>query len=160
MPPPSEHHAPEQITPKGLADYLEIMSKTALQAGISWRVIENKWPGIREAFHNFDPLAVACIDGSELDRLAVDKRVIRNRRKIEAIIDNARVAIDLEEAHGSFQNYLRSHGGFEPCVADLRKRFRFLGDFGAFYFLYVVGEEVPSYEDWCTSRGRTPMATQ
>ena len=152
-----EHRVPEQIIPKGLADYLEIMSKAALQAGISWRVVENKWPGIREAFHNFDPLAVASIDGSEMERLAADKRVIRNRRKLEAIVDNARAMIDIEEQHNGFQRYLRSHGGFEPTVADLRKRFRFLGDFGAFYFLYVVGEEVPSYEDWCASRGREPQ---
>jgi hypothetical protein len=40
----------------------------------------------------------------------------------------------------------------------MRKRFKFLGDFGAFYFLYVVGEPVPEYEVWCASRGRTPVA--
>ena len=42
-------------------------------------------------------------------------------------------------------------------MADLRKQFRFLGDTGAFYFLYVVKEEVPSYEDWCASRGVKPQ---
>ena len=45
-------------------------------------------------------------------------------------------------------------------MADLRKRFKFLGEMGAFYFLYVVGEEVPSYEDWCASRGREPMTAR
>ena len=76
----------------------------------------------------------------------------------EAIIENARQMLELEEQHGSFRNYLRSHGGFEGTVADLRRRFRFLGELGAFYFLWAVNEEVPSYEDWCASRGRTPHA--
>jgi hypothetical protein len=66
--------------------------------------------------------------------------------------------VELDEAHRGFRNYLRSHGGFEGTVKDLRKNFRFLGEMGAFYFLYVVGEEVPSYEDWCASRGRVPLA--
>jgi hypothetical protein len=39
-------------------------------------------------------------------------------------------------------------------VKDLRKRFKFMGDSGCFIFLYVVGEPVPSYDDWCASRGR------
>lgn len=154
----TEHRAPERINPRGLADYLEVMSKAVMQTGISWRVVEMKWPGIREAFHGFAPLAVASIDGGEMEALTADKRVIRNRRKLDAIVDNARTMLDLEEQHGGFQRYLRSHGGFEPCVADLRKRFRFLGDTGAYYFLWVVGEEVPAYEDWCASRGHAPHA--
>jgi hypothetical protein len=42
-------------------------------------------------------------------------------------------------------------------VKALRKRFKFLGESGAYYFLYVVGEQVPDYEAWCESRGVTPM---
>ena len=53
-----------------------------------------------------------------------------------------------------FKNYLQSHGGFEETVKDLRKRFKFMGDSGSFIFLYVIGEPVPSYDDWCKSRGR------
>ena len=151
----AEHRAPEKITPSGLSDYLEVMSKAVFQTGISWRVVDNKWPGIREAFRAFEPMAVASLNPDEFERLANDTRIIRNRKKIEAIMDNARVMIDLEEQHSGFRNYLRSHGGFDTTVADLRKRFRFLGETGAYYFLWVVGEEVPSYEDWCASRGIT-----
>lgn len=155
--PEATHHAPQQIQPNSLGDYLEVMSKAIFQTGISWQVVNNKWPGIREAFHNFDHRAVASFTEDNLAELCQDTRVIRNRRKIEAIIDNARLMLDLEEEHAGFQSYLRSHGDFEACVADLRKRFKFLGDTGAFYFLYVVGEQVPDYEDWCASRGRQPM---
>ena len=150
--------APEQIKPQRLGDYLEVMSKAVFQSGISWRVVDAKWPGIREAFRKFEPLAVASLTGKEMAALMDDKRVIRNRRKLEAIVDNARQMLDLEEQHDSFQRYLRSHGDFEACVADLRRRFRFLGDTGAYYFLWVVGEKVPDYEAWCASRGVTPMA--
>ena len=164
--------APEKIQPRSLADYLEVMSKSVFQTGMSWKVVEAKWPGIREAFRGFDPAAVVALTPDDLDALTKDTRVIRNRRKIEAIVHNAREMLEAEKTHGSpstlrlssgqagsgqgFRGYLRSHGGFEGTVADLRKRFKFLGDMGCYHFLWVVNEEVPSYEDWCASRGRTP----
>jgi 3-methyladenine DNA glycosylase Tag len=154
----AEHRAPEKIQPTSLADYLEVMSKAVFQTGISWKVVENKWPGIREAFHAFDAGAIASLTPEELDAITADPRVIRNRRKIEAIVENANAMLGLERQHGTFRSYLRSHGGFEETVKDMRKRFKFLGDMGAYYFLWVVDEVVPSYEDWCASRGRTPMA--
>jgi 3-methyladenine DNA glycosylase Tag len=43
-------HGPEKIRPQRLADYLEIMSKSVFQTGISWQVVDSKWPGIRKAF--------------------------------------------------------------------------------------------------------------
>lgn len=148
---------PKQIKPKTLGDYLEVMSKAAFQSGMSWAIVEKKWPGTREAFRDFDVLKVATLTTKQIDALADDVRLIRNRRKIDAIVHNARTLIELEEQYGSFRKYLRSHGGFEALVKDMRKRFKFVGDFGAFYFLYVVGEPVPEYEAWCASRGRTPM---
>ena len=142
-------HVPEQIEPRGLADYLETMSKSVFQTGISWRVVDSKWPEIREAMRDFDPDTIARFGDMELEELANDKRVIRNRRKLKAIVDNARQMIDLEAKHGSFRNYLRSH---DSTVKDLRKQFRFLGDTGCYHFLWVVNEEVPPYEEWQASR--------
>ena len=51
--------APERIDPGTLADYLEVMSKSVLQTGLSWRVVEAKWPDIRQAFRGFEPAVVA-----------------------------------------------------------------------------------------------------
>jgi len=45
--------APEQIVPKSLGDYLEIQTKAVFQSGMSWKVVESKWPTIREAFNEF-----------------------------------------------------------------------------------------------------------
>ncbi|NQW20504.1 MAG: DNA-3-methyladenine glycosylase I [Chloroflexi bacterium] len=74
--------APIQIVPKNLGDYLEIQTKTVFQSGMSWKVVEVKWPTIREAFHSFQIGAVAVMDGVAVDALADDRRVIRNRRKL------------------------------------------------------------------------------
>jgi len=150
--------APEQIDPRGLADYLDVMSRAVFQSGMSWQVVNAKWPGTHEAFRGFDPESVANLSPDEIDELARDGRLIRNRRKIEGVVQNARRMLDLERQHGSFKAYLASHGGFEETAADLVRRFKFLGDFGAYYFLYVVREPVPDYHAWCASRGRSVPA--
>lgn len=140
--------APKRIKPARLGDYLEVMSKAVFQSGISWKVVESKWPGIRAALRDFDAAAVASLTQKEIGELTADPRVIRSRRKIEGIVENARRMIEIEEAHGSFRNYLRSHADFESLVKDIRKQFKFLGDMGAYYFLYVIGEGVPPHEEW------------
>lgn len=140
--------APKQIRPKRLNDYLEVMSKAVFQSGISWKVIESKWPGFKAAFFDFDPVRIAELDPPDIDRLAEDTRIVRNRRKIEATVHNAQTMLDLEREHGSFKRYLRSKDEFDETVADMKKRFKFMGDTGAYYFLWVVGEQVPPHEEW------------
>ena len=147
--------APAQVNAQSVGDYLEVMCKSIFQAGMSWRVVESKWPELREAFRGFDADTVANLSEAELDELTSDRRVIRNRRKIEAVVQNARRMLDLEAKHRSFRNYLRSHDTFEETVTDLRKQFKFLGDTGCYMFLYVVGEEVPPHEEWMVTRQRS-----
>jgi 3-methyladenine DNA glycosylase Tag len=140
--------APPKIIPKSLADYLEVMSKAIMQTGISWRVVEAKWPGMKEAFFSFDPAKISHLTLAEIDALAEDIRIIRNRRKVEAIIGNAASLLELEAQYSGFQKYLRSFNSYELLVKDMRKRFKFLGEMGCYYFLWVVSEPVPSYEEW------------
>jgi len=147
---------PHKINPQSLSDYLDVMSKTTFQSGISWKVVDAKWPSTQEAFHGFNPEIVAEFAEPELDQLTNDTRVIRNRRKLEAVVANARRMLELEREHGSFRNYLRSHGGFDQTAADLKKQFKFMGEHGTYYFMYVVGEEVPDYGEWSAARGLTP----
>jgi DNA-3-methyladenine glycosylase I len=144
--------APKKIRPKGLGDYLEVMSKSAFQSGMSWQVVEAKWDGFQKAFKGFDPEKVAAFGSKDVKRLVEDKGIIRNRRKIEATIHNAQTCIDLEDEFGDFKKYLRSHDDFEALVKDLRKQLKFLGETGIYVFLYVVGEKVPSHEEWSKSR--------
>jgi 3-methyladenine DNA glycosylase Tag len=153
--PRREKGAPPQIKPKRLGDYLEVMSKAVFQSGMSWDVVEAKWPGTREAFGGFDAEAVARMSDREIDKLATDTRLIRNRRKIAAVVENANKLIALDAEHKGFRKYLRSFGGdYYALVKDLRKQFKFLGDTGCYMFLYVVGEPVPEYHEWRDSQGR------
>jgi DNA-3-methyladenine glycosylase I len=140
--------APTQIEPNGLADYLDVITRAVFQSGMSWRVVEAKWGGFSEAFAGFDPAAVAAYTDDDVERLAADTRIIRNRRKIEATISNAQAMLALDDQPGGFVGWLRSEDDFDATVAALRGEFRFLGDLGAYYFLYVVGEDVPSHEEW------------
>ena len=153
----SEHHAPQQVKPRALADYLDVMSKAAFQSGISWKVVEAKWAGTREVLAGFDPEILANWGDAEVDQAVTDTRLIRNRRKIQAVADNARSMLEIADTHTAFRKYLRSHEDFDATVKALRKRFKFLGESGAYYFLYVLGEQVPDYEEWCASRGVRPM---
>ncbi|MDA0797856.1 MAG: DNA-3-methyladenine glycosylase I [Chloroflexi bacterium] len=143
---------PEQITPTKLGDYLDVMSKAVFQSGISWRVVESKWAGTREVFRDFDPQTLTDLSPDEVDAMATDTRIIRNRRKVEAIITNARRMLELADEHGSFQAYLRSHPDFETLHKDLRKNFKFLRDMGVYYMLYLVGEQVPDHTEYMASR--------
>lgn len=144
----AEQTPPAQINPQSLDDYLEVMAKVVFQSGMSWQVVESKWQGIRQAFENFDSKKVADFNALDLEELGQDKRVIRNHRKLAAIVHNAQRMIDLEAEHGTFKKYLQSHGDFEATLKAMRKDFKFLGPFGVFYFLYVVKEDVPPYEQF------------
>ena len=139
---------PPQITPESLDDYLEIMSKSVFQSGMSWKVIESKWPSTREAFHDFDINKVANLTEEDIEALAQDTRVVRNYRKLAAIVSNAQKILELDKAHGSFQNYLRAHGDFDATLKAIRKDFKFMGPSGIYVFLYVVGEEVIPHDEF------------
>jgi 3-methyladenine DNA glycosylase Tag len=145
---PREKGAPKQVTPKSLDDYLEAMTKSAFQSGISWDVIHAKWPGFQEAFKAFDVNEVASMSPKDVDELVTDTRVVRNRAKIEATIHNAQALLDVAGDVKGFKKYLRSFGDYEALVKDMKKKFKFLGDSGCYIFLYTVKEKVPEYQEW------------
>lgn len=151
---PPHHEAPDQIVPQSLNDYLEVMTKAVFQSGMSWKVVNSKWPGFRAGFQGFDVAAVAAMDESAIDTLATNPAIIRNRRKIAATVHNAQRLIELEEEYdGDIRNYLRSHDDFYEALKDVRKQFKYMGDTGTYYWLYVLGEEVPDYGEFC-NRGK------
>ena len=138
----------DKIKVESLSDYLETMSKSVFQAGISWKVVESKWPGIKAAFHAFDPKKISKMTIDDIDALLQDKRIIRNRHKVEAIVSNAQRLLELDEKYGGFRKYLRSFRSFDETAKDLKKQFKFLGDMGVYHFLWVIGENVPEWEAW------------
>ena len=145
---------PDRITPKSAADYFEVITKAVFQSGMSWKVIESKWPGFSTAFDGFDPGRVAMFSPADVDRLAQDTGIVRNRRKIEATVSNANRLVELEQEHGGFGKFLASFSGFDEQWRALQKEFKFLGAFGAYYVLFVIGEEVPAHEDFRAQMGR------
>src|SRR3989442_14980380 len=143
---------PPKIRPKSLDDYLEQLSRCVFQAGISWRVVDAKWSGIKTAFRGFKVERVARMGAREIDTIVKDERVIRSRPKIAAVVHNARALLDLERAEG-FKRYLDSFTDYEALATDLKKRFKFVGDSGAYHFLYTVSHPVPDWRDWAKAHG-------
>jgi DNA-3-methyladenine glycosylase I len=84
----------------GEAAYLERLTLEAFQSGLSWATILHKRPAFREVFHGFDADAVAAFGRDDVERLMGDARIVRNRRKIEAAVVNARATVALREDGG------------------------------------------------------------
>ncbi len=127
-------------SPKNDDGYFEQMTRALFQAGLNWRVIENKWPTFQKAFAGFSIERVAKFDEKDVERLMKDEGVVRNEKKIRAAITNAKGYLRLREQSGSFRHYLDSFGGdHERLLADLQSRFRHLGESSARTFLWMVG---------------------
>ena len=106
------------------------------QAGLSWLTILKKRRGFRRAFEGFDPEVVARYGPRERRRLLADAGIIRNRLKVDAVIENARRVLLLRESHGSFARWLDAH---HPRERDeWRKLFRDT-------FLFTGGEIVGEF---------------
>jgi DNA-3-methyladenine glycosylase I len=128
------------------------MSRAIFSAGMSSKVIDAKWPGTIEAFDGFDAEKVAAYTPDDVERLVADARIVRNRKKVEATIANAGELIVVAREFGGVEHYLASFGSSDKVVADLHKRFKFLGESVARMFLYGVDFDVAAQEAWARAR--------
>lgn len=103
------------------ATQFEFLILESAQAGLSWSTVLHKRAGYRRAFAGFDPVKVARFTTRRIDRLVTDPAIIRNRRKIEAAVTNARVFLELQEAFGSFAAYIWGFVDDEPVVHHYRR---------------------------------------
>ena len=78
----------------------ERLSLEAFQSGLSWATILKKRPAFRESFADFNPDVVANFDDIDRDRLLADTRIVRNRAKIDATINNAQATLQLRDSGG------------------------------------------------------------
>ena len=129
-----------QIHSTSLRAYFEALTKAVFRTGSSPGVVEARWGGLTAAFEGFDPARVASFTAQRIDGLMHEARMVRNRRKIEATIGNAAEMVAIDRAHRGFGNYLRSHGGTDELIEDLKARFACLGDEGAIFFLEAVSD--------------------
>lgn len=94
----------------------EMLILEGAQAGLSWEIILKRRKGYQKAFHKFDPSKVAKMSDTELERLLQDKEIIRNRLKIFAARQNARVFLKIQEEFGSFDRYVWGFVNGKPFV--------------------------------------------
>lgn len=92
------------------------------QAGLSWALMLKKRAGFRAAYAGFDVDRVAAFNEGDVQRLLADPGIVRNRRKVEAAIENARRLQALRHSHGSFAAWLDAHHPRSP--RDWLKLFR------------------------------------
>ncbi|MEV5592991.1 DNA-3-methyladenine glycosylase I [Streptomyces sp. NPDC052496] len=136
----------------------ERMSLEAFQSGLSWITILRRREGFRAAFADFRIEAVARFTEADAERLLTDARIIRNRAKIHAVINNARVAAGLSpgELDRLIWSYAPERGARRPprtlsdvapvtpestaLAKDLKKRgFRFVGPTTAYATMQACG---------------------
>ena len=110
--------------------------------GWAGSVVEAKWDGIREAFHGFDPAQVAAMTPAEIAATENDARVIRNKAKIRATVQNAREVLAILDSYGSIRGYLASFPDAGAASADMRRRFKFLGDTGVWRLLTSAARDI------------------
>jgi DNA-3-methyladenine glycosylase I len=84
----------------GEAAHLERLTLEAFQSGLSWLTILNKREAFREVFAGFDADVVAAYVEGDVERLMADPRIVRNRRKIDAAVANARATVALRDRGG------------------------------------------------------------
>ena len=84
----------------------EFLMMEAMQCGLSWKLILQKREIFRKCFDNFDYEKVARYDESDIDRIMNTDGMIKSRRKIEAIINNAKCFQKIREKFGSFCKFL------------------------------------------------------
>jgi DNA-3-methyladenine glycosylase I len=129
----------------------ERLSLEIFQAGLSWLIVLKKRPALVTAFDGFDPAKVAAYGEVEIERLMNDAGIIRNRRKIEAVIENARRLLALSAAHGGFAAWISAH---HPLTKDgwirlFKKTFVFMGGEVVGEFLMSIGYLPGAHRETC-----------
>jgi DNA-3-methyladenine glycosylase I len=127
------------------------------QAGLNWILILKKQHNFRKAFDNYDVNKVAEYGEKDFLRLMNDPGIIRNRLKINAAIENAKIILKISHENGSFRNWLDSKSGVITSLEDwtklFKKTFKFTGGEIVNEFLMSTGylpgahsPECPVYE--------------
>ncbi len=141
---------------------LEMLILEGFQAGLSWITILKKRENFRKAFANWDVRKIAAFTSDDVNRLLNDSGIIRNRRKVESAINNARHFIEVQKEFGSFDKYIWQFTNYKTLFPktppttlseipthspesdamskDLQKRgFNFVGTVICYSFMQAVG---------------------
>lgn len=121
------------------------------QAGLSWDTILKKQENFRKAYKNFEIKKIAAFKEKDFERLMQEAGIIRNRLKINAAIENAKVVLQLQIEFGSFENWLNHHHPLtkEEWVKLFRKYFKFTGGEIVNEFLMSTGYLQGAHTESC-----------
>ena len=141
----------------------EMLILESFQAGLSWECVLNKRDGFRLAYDNFDIDKIINYDSKKIDELINDKSIIRNKLKIMASINNAKIFKDIACEYGSFYDYLKQFTDdkiiyevdkttsklSDKISNDLKDRgMKFVGSTIIYSYLQAVGI-INSHEIYC-----------
>jgi len=129
----------------------ERLALEIFQAGLSWLIVLKKRPGFSRAFRGFEVDTVAAFGPEDVERLRADAEIIRNRLKIEAVIENARRIQGLRESHGGFAAWIAAHHPLPLAdwVKLFRKTFKFTGPEVVNEFLMSIGYLPGAHSESC-----------
>lgn len=132
----------------------EMLVLESFQAGLSWECVLNKREDMRKALDNFDADKICEYKEQKVQELLGNDKIIRNKLKINALINNARVFKKLQEEFGSFANYLKTYTNdiviyevgkttnvlSDKISLDLKKRgMKFVGSTIIYSYLQAIG---------------------
>ena len=141
----------------------EMLILESFQAGLSWECVLNKRENFRKAFDDFDIEKIVKYDNNKINELLLNNHIIKNKLKIKASINNAKIFKSIEEEWGSFYNYLNAYFHNEIIYEinkttnklsdaisnDLKKRgMKFVGSTIIYAYLQAVGF-IYSHEKQC-----------
>lgn len=86
----------------------ELLILEMFQAGLSWECILNKRESFKKAFDNFDYIKISKYNDEKINELLLNKEIIRNKLKIKAAINNAKIFIEIQKEYKTFSNYIWS----------------------------------------------------
>jgi len=99
----------------------EMLILEGMQAGLSWITVLKKREAFREAFDGFNPHKVALYDETKIKELMANEGIIRNRLKINAAINNAKIFLKVVEEHGSFNKFIWRYVDYTPIIGYYKK---------------------------------------
>ena len=141
----------------------EMLILESFQAGLSWECVLNKRKFFRDAYDNFDIEKIVLYDEVKIEKLMNNKNIIRNKLKIKASINNAKVFMDIESEYDSFKNYLLEYfkkypvkevGKTTSLISDsiskdlIKRGMKFVGSTIIYSYLQAIGL-INSHDDDC-----------
>jgi len=140
--------------------HFEFLILEVFQAGLNWLTVLRKRDNFRKVYDNFDPIKIAKYDETKINQLMNNPGIIRNRKKIDSSVNNAKRFLEIQENFGSFDNYIWRFVNNKPVInswrsdsevpsktelsdrisSDLKKRgFKFIGSTIIYAHMQAIG---------------------